>query len=84
MGSKTLFKWPKQITNSLVVQLIKAEKDVHKAVNMFDSATAEYGNGFRHDHEPFCSISLNSSFASLIFPSLHSPLINVPYVYESG
>ncbi|KAG4971438.1 hypothetical protein JHK85_037859 [Glycine max] len=53
MGSKTLFKWPKQITNSLVVQLIKAEKDVHKAVNMFDSATAEYGNGFRHDHETF-------------------------------
>lgn len=53
MGSKTLFKWPKQITNSLVVQLIKAEKDVHKAVNMFDSATAEYSNGFRHDHESF-------------------------------
>ncbi|KAL2341844.1 hypothetical protein Fmac_009784 [Flemingia macrophylla] len=54
MGSKTMFKWPKQITNSLVVQLIKAEKDVHKALNMFDSATDEYGNGFRHDHETFC------------------------------
>ncbi|XP_014515199.1 pentatricopeptide repeat-containing protein At5g46100 [Vigna radiata var. radiata] len=56
MGSKTLLKWPKQITNSLVVQLIKAEKDVHKAVAIFDSATAEYSNGFRHDHETFSLI----------------------------
>ena len=36
-----------------VVQLIKAEKDVHKAVTIFDSATAEYSNGFRYDHETF-------------------------------
>ncbi|CAJ1950208.1 unnamed protein product [Sphenostylis stenocarpa] len=53
MGTKTLFKWPKKITNSLVVQLIKAEKDVHKAVSLFDSATAEYSSGFRHDLETF-------------------------------
>ncbi|XP_047148364.1 pentatricopeptide repeat-containing protein At5g46100 [Vigna umbellata] len=53
MGNKTLLKWPKQITNSIVVQLIKAEKDAHKAVTIFDSATAEYSNGFRHDHETF-------------------------------
>lgn len=53
MGTKTLFKWPKQITNSLVEKLIQAEKDIHKAVRMFDSATAEYSNGFRHDHKTF-------------------------------
>ncbi|XP_058771549.1 pentatricopeptide repeat-containing protein At5g46100 [Vicia villosa] len=53
MASKTLFKWPKQITNSLVEQLIKAEKDISKAVLMFDSATDEYTNGFRHDHKTF-------------------------------
>jgi pentatricopeptide repeat protein len=53
MASKTLFKWPKQITNSLVEQLIKAEKDVNKAVVMFDSATDEYKNGFRHDHKTY-------------------------------
>ncbi|KAK7327835.1 hypothetical protein VNO77_21928 [Canavalia gladiata] len=46
-------KWPKQITNSLVVQLIQAEKDVHKALLLFHSATAEYSNGFRHDHKTF-------------------------------
>lgn len=53
MGSKTLLKWPKQITNSLVEQLIQAEKDIHKAVHIFDSATAEYSNGFRHDYKTF-------------------------------
>lgn len=53
MASKTLFKWPKQITTSLVEQLIKAERDIHKALLIFDSATAEYNNGFRHDHITF-------------------------------
>ncbi|KAK4259757.1 hypothetical protein QN277_006057 [Acacia crassicarpa] len=53
MGTKTLMKWPKQITTSLVEQLIKAERDIHKALMIFDSATAEYKNGFRHDHNTF-------------------------------
>lgn len=53
MGSKTLFKWSKQITSSQVGQLIKAEKDLQKALLIFDSATAEYTNGFRHDHNTF-------------------------------
>ncbi|BFG27831.1 hypothetical protein CerSpe_141050 [Prunus speciosa] len=53
MGSKTLFKWSKQITTSQVEQLIKAEKDIQKAILIFDSATAEYTNGFRHDHTTF-------------------------------
>lgn len=46
-------KWPKQITTSLVEQLIKAERDIHKALMIFDSATAEYNNGFRHDQNTF-------------------------------
>ncbi|MED6201744.1 hypothetical protein PIB30_098125, partial [Stylosanthes scabra] len=53
MGSKSLFKWPKQITNSLVEQLIKTERDIRRALLVFDSATAEYSNGFRHDHKTF-------------------------------
>ncbi|CAH9123634.1 unnamed protein product [Cuscuta epithymum] len=53
MGSKTMIKWPKEITTCLVQQLIKAEKDIHKALLIFDAATAEYTNGFRHDHTTF-------------------------------
>ncbi|XP_019168703.1 PREDICTED: pentatricopeptide repeat-containing protein At5g46100 [Ipomoea nil] len=53
MGCKTLIKWPKQITAGLVEQLIKAEKDIQKAILIFDAATAEYTNGFRHDNGTF-------------------------------
>lgn len=53
MGSKTVIKWPKKITPFQVEQLIRAEKDVHKAILIFDSATAEYSNGFRHDHNTY-------------------------------
>ncbi|KAJ4839711.1 hypothetical protein Tsubulata_012692 [Turnera subulata] len=49
MRVKTAFKWSKEVTPSQVAQLIRAEKDVEKALLVFDSATAEYGNGFRHD-----------------------------------
>ncbi|XVE88107.1 hypothetical protein DITRI_Ditri19aG0041800 [Diplodiscus trichospermus] len=53
MGTKVVFKWSKKITPSQVVHLIKAEKNVDKALAIFDSATAEYANGFRHDHSTF-------------------------------
>ncbi|KAF5742307.1 hypothetical protein HS088_TW09G00351 [Tripterygium wilfordii] len=53
MGSKAMYKWSKQITSSQVEQLIHAEKDVTKATLIFDSATAEYSNGFRHDCRTF-------------------------------
>ncbi|GLT71875.1 hypothetical protein SLA2020_438620 [Shorea laevis] len=53
MGSKTMFKWSKQITPSQVEQLIRAERDVKKAILIFDSATAEYANGFQHNHNTF-------------------------------
>ncbi|CAO2842889.1 unnamed protein product [Amaranthus hypochondriacus] len=53
MRSKTGLKWSKNITTSQVVQLIRAEKDLSKAVAIFDAATAEYTNGFRHDHITF-------------------------------
>ncbi|KAL3617084.1 hypothetical protein CASFOL_039478 [Castilleja foliolosa] len=46
-------KWPKQITPSLVENLIRSEKDLNKAISIFDAATAEYPNGFRHDHVTF-------------------------------
>ncbi|KAL2475320.1 Pentatricopeptide repeat-containing protein [Abeliophyllum distichum] len=53
MGTKSMIKWPKQITAPLVEQLIRAEKDLEKAICIFDAATAEYTNGFRHDHTTF-------------------------------
>ncbi|EXC05160.1 hypothetical protein L484_003966 [Morus notabilis] len=54
MGSRTnLFKWSKNVTTAQVEKLIRAEKDVGKAILIFDSATAEYANGFRHDHSTF-------------------------------
>ncbi|GMY18989.1 pentatricopeptide repeat-containing protein At5g46100 [Fagus crenata] len=53
MGSKAMFKWSKQITPSLVGQLFQAERDLQKAILIFDSATAEYAKGFQHDHSTF-------------------------------
>ncbi|XP_022715826.1 pentatricopeptide repeat-containing protein At5g46100-like [Durio zibethinus] len=53
MGTKVVFKWSKKITTSQVVHLIKAERNIDKALAIFDSATAEYANGFRHDHSTF-------------------------------
>ncbi|CAL8166735.1 unnamed protein product [Prunus armeniaca] len=53
MGSKTLFKWLKQIMTSQLEQLLKAEKEIQKDILIFHSTTAEYTNGFRHDHTTF-------------------------------
>ncbi|XP_077212454.1 pentatricopeptide repeat (PPR) superfamily protein [Tasmannia lanceolata] len=53
MVSKASIKWSKQITPSQVQQLIRAEQDIRKAILLFDSATAEYANGFRHDHNTY-------------------------------
>ncbi|KAK8678208.1 hypothetical protein V6N13_143716 [Hibiscus sabdariffa] len=41
MSTKVAFKWSKKITPSQVVHLIKAERNVDKALTIFDSATAE-------------------------------------------
>ena len=53
MGSKAMFKWSIQITPSLVEQLLRAERDLQKAILIFDSATAEYAKGFQHDQSTF-------------------------------
>lgn len=53
MGSNRALNWSKKITTSQVEQLIRAEKDLSKAIAIFDSATAEYSNGFRHDRTTF-------------------------------
>ncbi|KAL1537839.1 pentatricopeptide repeat-containing protein [Salvia divinorum] len=53
MGTKSMVKWPKQITPSLVERLMSAEKDLDRAISVFESATAEYSNGFRHDQTTF-------------------------------
>ncbi|CAL1398073.1 unnamed protein product [Linum trigynum] len=53
MAAKALFKWSNKITTSQVEQLIRAEKDVQKALRVFDSATAEYSNGYKHDRSTF-------------------------------
>ncbi|CAD5334096.1 unnamed protein product [Arabidopsis thaliana] len=54
MGSKVMmFKWSKNITPSQVIKLMRAEKDVEKSMAVFDSATAEYANGYVHDQSSF-------------------------------
>uniref|UniRef100_A0A9I9EMB0 Pentatricopeptide repeat-containing protein n=1 Tax=Cucumis melo TaxID=3656 RepID=A0A9I9EMB0_CUCME len=53
MGSKAMFKWAKTVTPAHVQQLIQAERDIKKALIIFDSATAEYANGFKHDINTF-------------------------------
>ncbi|CAI0468863.1 unnamed protein product [Linum tenue] len=53
MVAKALFKWSNKITTSQVEQLLRAEKDVQKALRIFDSATAEYSNGYKHDRSTF-------------------------------
>lgn len=53
MGTNSIRKWPKEITASLVIRLIRAEKDLQRAIVVFDSATAEYSNGFKHDNSTF-------------------------------
>ncbi|KAL9243632.1 hypothetical protein vseg_017493 [Gypsophila vaccaria] len=50
---KSAIKWTKNITTLQVEQLIRAEKDLNRAISIFDSASAEYRNGFRHDHATF-------------------------------
>ncbi|KAE8656353.1 Pentatricopeptide repeat (PPR) superfamily protein isoform 2 [Hibiscus syriacus] len=44
MGTKVAFKWSKRIIPSQVVHLIKVERNVDKALAIFDLATAEYAN----------------------------------------
>ncbi|CAL1398071.1 unnamed protein product [Linum trigynum] len=53
MAARTLFKWSNKITTSQVERLLRAEKDVQKALRIFDSATAEYSNGYKHDRSTF-------------------------------
>ncbi|KAH8511815.1 hypothetical protein H0E87_009115 [Populus deltoides] len=48
-----MFKWSKEITPSQVEQLLRTQKDLHKAKIIFDSASAEYSNGVRYDHTTF-------------------------------
>ncbi|CAN6855766.1 unnamed protein product [Brassica oleracea] len=55
-----MFKWSKEITPSQVIKLMRAEKDVEKLILVFDSATAEYANGFLHDQSSFGYMVLRS------------------------
>ncbi|CAA0817863.1 Pentatricopeptide repeat-containing protein [Striga hermonthica] len=69
MGSKSMIKWPKQITPSLVETLIRSEKDLDKAISIFDAATLEYPNGFRHDPTTFGLIIQRLLSANKFFPA---------------
>ncbi|KAL9258840.1 Pentatricopeptide repeat-containing protein [Drosera capensis] len=53
MARNVAIKWTKKLTADQVEHLIRAEKDIQKALTLFDSATAEYSNGFRHDQKTF-------------------------------
>lgn len=68
-----MMKWPKQITASFVEQLIRAEKDSQKAIMIFDAATAEYSNGFKHDNSTF-SIMISRLLSANHFKSAEEML----------
>ena len=54
MGNKVIINKSKQIRSAQVAQLIKAERDVQKAMVIFDSVTAEYTNEFQQGTFGFC------------------------------
>ncbi|GKC54395.1 pentatricopeptide repeat-containing protein [Tanacetum coccineum] len=64
MTSKAIIKWPKQVTTMLAKQLIKAERNVEKALIVFDSASAEYAHGFRHDEKTYGVIVMKLLYAN--------------------
>ncbi|CAA0817861.1 Pentatricopeptide repeat-containing protein [Striga hermonthica] len=64
-----MIKWPKQITPSLVETLIRSEKALDKAISIFDAATLEYPNGFRHDPTTFGLIIQRLLSANKFFPA---------------
>ncbi|GJS34374.1 pentatricopeptide repeat-containing protein [Tanacetum coccineum] len=64
MTSKAIIKWPKQVTTTLVEQLIKAERNVEKALIVFYSASAEYAHGFRHDEKTYGVIVMKLLYAN--------------------
>ncbi|KAG9445825.1 hypothetical protein H6P81_011953 [Aristolochia fimbriata] len=53
MAGKASIRWSKKITPCQVLQLIRAERDVKRALMVFDAATAEHANGFKHDHTTY-------------------------------
>ncbi|CAD5166875.1 unnamed protein product [Musa acuminata subsp. malaccensis] len=76
-GQASAIRWTKEITNAQVLRLIRAESDVRKALLVFDSATAEYPSGFRHDAATFAHMSARLAAAGLL-PTAFSVLARVP------
>ncbi|KAG1346776.1 pentatricopeptide repeat-containing protein [Cocos nucifera] len=70
-------RWTKEITPAQVLQLIRAEPDPRKALLIFDSATAEYPSGFRHDLPTFSLMATRLAAAGLL-PAAESLLERVP------
>ncbi|EPS71186.1 hypothetical protein M569_03572, partial [Genlisea aurea] len=70
-GGHSEMKWPEKITPPLVQQLIRSEKNLEKAVSIFDSATAEYSNGYRHDQSTFTLIIKRLLSANKFIDSEH-------------
>ncbi|KAJ8458517.1 hypothetical protein OPV22_031446 [Ensete ventricosum] len=76
-GQASAIRWTKEITNAQVLRLIREESDVRKALLIFDSATAEYPSGFRHDAATFAIMSARLAAAGLL-PTAFSVLARVP------
>ncbi|KAG0487693.1 hypothetical protein HPP92_009788 [Vanilla planifolia] len=58
-------RWSVPLTPSHVCKLIRAEPDARKALLIFNSASAEYPSGYRHDHETFAVIAARLAASSL-------------------
>lgn len=62
-------KWAAPLAAPHVLQLIRAERDVQKALLIFDSASGEYSSGYRHDHSTFALMAARLAAAGLPRPA---------------
>uniref|UniRef100_A0A1D1Y668 Pentatricopeptide repeat-containing protein At5g46100 n=1 Tax=Anthurium amnicola TaxID=1678845 RepID=A0A1D1Y668_9ARAE len=69
MPGRAGVRWTKQISPAQVLQMIRAERDTRRALLIFDSATAEYPSGFRHDRHTFALMVARLAAANQLPPA---------------
>ncbi|PKA50189.1 Pentatricopeptide repeat-containing protein [Apostasia shenzhenica] len=62
-------RWSVPLTAPQVLQMIRSERDVQKALHIFDSASGEYASGYRHDHHTFAFMAARLASAGLPRPA---------------
>ncbi|KAH0464428.1 hypothetical protein IEQ34_007214 [Dendrobium chrysotoxum] len=70
VSSKTpAIKWTAPPAPSHVLQLIRSERDIQKALLIFESASNEYSSGYRHDHSTFALMATRLAASGLHRPA---------------